>query len=84
MPDRANEIIILDIAQEICPMTYVRTRLCLDRAAPGALLRVHLGNQEARQNVAANAIRLGHKLLSNEADGTGGAWLLIEKTAADP
>jgi TusA-related sulfurtransferase len=73
------EITVLDIAAELCPMSYVRTRLALDRLAPGAVLRVHLGNQEARHNAAANALRLGHRVLADEPDGQGGAWLTLQK-----
>ena len=32
----------IDITQEVCPMTFVRARLALDRMAPGQILLVRL------------------------------------------
>ncbi len=29
---------VLDISNDVCPMTFVRTRLALDRMAPGSVL----------------------------------------------
>ena len=53
-------------------MTYVRTRLALDRLAPGELLRVVLRGDEPRRNVPRSAIEQGHTIVSTEdaADGT--------------
>ena len=53
----------LDITREVCPMTFVRTRLALDRLTPGSVLRVHLRGTEPLSNVSANSIALGHELL---------------------
>jgi TusA-related sulfurtransferase len=62
----------LDITREICPMTFVRTRLALDRLASGALLRVRLKGEEPRQNVPRTANQQGHTVLdiTEEPDGT--------------
>ena len=62
----------LDITRETCPMTFVRTRLALDRMRPGELLQVRLQGEEPRRNVVDNAVSLGHALVSDEpgADGT--------------
>ncbi|NVN12548.1 sulfurtransferase TusA family protein, partial [Nguyenibacter vanlangensis] len=37
-----SETAILDITGETCPMTFVRTRLALDRLPAGGRLRVRL------------------------------------------
>ena len=60
-------------------MTFVRTRLALDRLAPGNLLLVRLRGEEPRRNVPRTAAELGHAVLSltDEADGT--ALLLLQK-----
>ena len=70
---------ILDITRDVCPMTFVRTRLALDRLAPGSLLLVRLRGEEPRRNVPRTAAELGHAVLSltDEADGT--ALLLLQK-----
>jgi tRNA 2-thiouridine synthesizing protein A len=68
---------VLDITGEICPMTFVRTRLALDRMAPGETLLVLLRGDEPRRNVPASAAALGHAVLgeSTGADGVTRLWL---------
>ncbi len=63
---------MVDITTEVCPMTFVRTRLALDRLQPGALLRVRLRGEEPRRSVPENAASLGHEIvtLEDRADGT--------------
>jgi tRNA 2-thiouridine synthesizing protein A len=67
----------LDIRREVCPMTFVRTRLALDRMAPGQTLLVLLRGEEPRRNVPASAAALGHTVLreESEADGSFRLWL---------
>ena len=62
----------LDVTREICPMTYVRTRLALDRLRPGDELRVTVRGDEPLRNVSKTAAEQGHTILSVEpgADGT--------------
>lgn len=62
----------LDITRELCPMTFVRTRLALDRLASGALLLVRLKGDEPRTNVPRTATQQGHAVISvkDEPDGT--------------
>lgn len=66
---------ILDITAETCPMTFVRTRLALDRLGPGDVLEVRLRGAEPRRNVADNAVALGHALLE-AIDGADGVTVL--------
>lgn len=67
----------LDITAEVCPMTFVRTRLALDRMASGQTLLVLLRGEEPRRNVPASAAALGHAVLAEAvaADGTTRLWL---------
>lgn len=69
----------LDITADICPMTFVRTRLALDRLPAGAILAVLLRGDEARQNVPASAKELGHAVLAQEDLPDGVTRLLIRK-----
>ena len=69
----------LDITREICPMTFVRTRLALDRLAPGQTLLVLLRGDEPTRNVPATAKQLGHIVLSDARDEDGRMRLLIRK-----
>ena len=58
----------LDITNDTCPMTFVRTRLALDRIEPGAVLHVRLLGREPWRNVVGNAETLGHVVLSDEPE----------------
>lgn len=62
----------IDITTEVCPMTFVRTRLALDRLPSGAVLQVRLRGDEPRRNVPRTAAEQGHTVLSvtEQADGT--------------
>lgn len=62
----------LDITSELCPMTFVHTRLALDRLSSGDILRVRLKGDEPRRNVPRTAAEQGHTILSvqNQPDGT--------------
>jgi len=53
----------LDITAETCPMTFVRTRLALDRMQPGQVLQVLMKGEEPRRNVPRTATEQGHVVL---------------------
>ncbi|MGX9966387.1 sulfurtransferase TusA family protein [Roseomonas sp. F4] len=67
----------LDITTETCPMTFVRTRLALDRMAPGQVLRLQLKGEEPRRNVPRTATEQGHQVLSTReaADDVMILWI---------
>lgn len=76
--------VALDITTDICPMTFVRTRLLLDRSTPGAVLTVRLKGREPLANVPRSARELGHTVLSlvpevRGREGEGDPWLLTLK-----
>jgi TusA-related sulfurtransferase len=54
----------LDITGETCPMTFVRTRLALDRMRSGQVLRIVLRGDEPRRNVPRTATEQGHAVLA--------------------
>jgi len=67
----------IDITRETCPMTFVRTRLALDRMSAGQVLRVRLVGDEPRRNVPRTATEQGHAVLRQdpEPDGTVLVWI---------
>jgi TusA-related sulfurtransferase len=76
----------LDITDEVCPMTFVKTRLLIERMAPGEVAEVRLKGEEPLKNVPESVAELGHAILSLEPESaeTGAAqavWRLkIRKT----
>ncbi len=74
-----SPVTTLDITNEICPMTFVRTRLALDRLASGALLLVCLRGEEPRRNVPRTAIQQGHTVLDVTEEPDGVVRVLIRR-----
>ncbi len=79
MPDRPA-VTLLDITADACPMTFVRTRLALDRLALGDVLEVRLRGAEPLRNVSANAVALGHALLETTTLADGVTMLRIRRS----
>jgi len=59
----------LDVSSDRCPMTFVRTRLRLDRMAEGQVLEVRFAGREPAENLPRSARELGHEVLALECDG---------------
>ena len=59
----------IDITGEVCPMTFVRTKLRLERMRPGEVLSVRLKGEEPLRNVPRAAREEGHAILSIEQAG---------------
>lgn len=71
----------LDIRDEVCPMTFVKTKLLLERVEPGALLEVRLKGAEPLENVPRSVEDMGHVVVSCDDDHDGGHRLVIRKSA---
>ena len=77
MQDVTREI---DITNDLCPMTFVRTRLALDGMAQGEILRVRLKGDEPLRNVPRSAQEQGHEVLSLETDAEGISLLVLRRS----
>jgi len=54
----------LDITGEVCPMTFVRTKLALEPLGVGKVLNIGLRDGEPRHNVPRAVRDHGHEILS--------------------
>jgi TusA-related sulfurtransferase len=62
----------LDITADVCPMTFVKTRLLIERMAPGETAEVRLKGAEPLANVPQSIAELGHVVLRLAPEsGTG-------------
>ena len=59
----------IDITNDVCPMTFVRTKLRLERMKSGEVLAVRLKGEEPLKNVPRAARDEGHAVLGIEAEG---------------
>jgi len=53
----------LDIRGEICPFTFVRTRLALEALPIGAVLRVLVDHEPATRNIPRSAAEWGQEVI---------------------
>lgn len=79
MTDKPSVDQELDITSDVCPMTFVRTRLALDRMAPGQTLLVRLRGDEPLRNVPRTAREQGHEVLSLDTGTDGVTRLLLRR-----
>ena len=79
MTDKISADQELDITGEVCPMTFVRTRLALDRMAPGQILSVRLRGDEPLRNVPRTAREQGHEVISLDTGSDGVSRLLLRR-----
>lgn len=66
----------VDITKEVCPMTYVRVKLALEKLEAGQLLEVWLKGDEPLKNVPQSAREEGHQILSLQPFGDRSRLLL--------
>lgn len=70
MTDDANYY--LDITGEVCPLTFVKTKLLVEKMVSGKIAEVRLKGAEPLANVPRSISELGHRVLSLEPeDGEG-------------
>ena len=54
----------LDITQDVCPMTFVMTKLLLERMAIGQTAAIRLHGDEALENVPRSVREHGHTIFN--------------------
>jgi TusA-related sulfurtransferase len=72
----------IDITREVCPMTFVRTKIALERLPVGGVLEVRLKGDEPLKNVPDSARDAGHTVLALEQLEDGTWRLLLRREAA--
>lgn len=63
MPYRKTTDYYLDITSDVCPMTFVKTKLTVERMSTGQTLEVRLNAGEPLENVPRSLRELGHEIL---------------------
>jgi len=76
---------VVDLRSFACPLTYVKTRIALERLTAGERLEVWLAAGEAVESVPRSAAEDGHRVVAVEQlEGAGGFRVLLEKGAPGP
>ncbi|MEZ5826609.1 MAG: sulfurtransferase TusA family protein [Geminicoccaceae bacterium] len=68
----------IDITSESCPMTFVRTKLAIEKMNKGEVLAVLLKGEEPRRNVPRAVRDHGHAVIDETEIEGGFVRLLIE------
>lgn len=68
---------VLDVTNDVCPLTWVKTKLALEVLACGAVLEVRVNSGEPMRNVPRSAKEEGHRVLSlrHNRDDTYTLWI---------
>jgi TusA-related sulfurtransferase len=67
---------VLDITREVCPLTFVKTKLLLERMAPGETAEIRLKGAEPVENVPRSVREHGHDVLSLKREDDGEIYVL--------
>ena len=69
----------LDVTGDICPITWVRTKLALEALKTGEVLEVLVNDGEPLRNIPGSAKDEGHKVTAVRAGDDGTYILYIRK-----
>lgn len=58
----------LDITPDTCPITFVKTKLLIERMAPGQVAEIRLEGAEPLDNVPRSVREFGHTVLALEPE----------------
>jgi TusA-related sulfurtransferase len=67
---------VLDITRDVCPLTFVKTKLLLERMSPGEIADIRLKGAEPLENVPRSVREHGHEVLSLEPEADGAVYTL--------
>ncbi|MFW5694732.1 MAG: sulfurtransferase TusA family protein [Alkalispirochaeta sp.] len=66
---------IIDLKDEVCPYTFVKSKVALEQLDSGQLLEIHLGNSESASNVPRSIDLEGHEVV-NVDKPEAGHWVV--------
>ncbi len=67
---------LLDITRDVCPLTFVKTKLLLERMSPGETAVIRLTGSEPLENVPRSVRDHGHDVVSLTSDTSDNCHLL--------
>jgi TusA-related sulfurtransferase len=65
----------IDITGDVCPLTFVKTKLLLEKMPPGALATVRLKGVQPLDNVPRSVKAHGHEVVSLAPEDSSSATL---------
>jgi len=74
-----NIIKVIDMLDEVCPMTFVKTKLAIEKINQGERIKIIYNSQEAKTNVPKSLDELNHKVISINDINKKKFYIIIEK-----
>ena len=76
----------LDIALDVCPITFVKARLQVEKMKEGALLQIRIMGKESVKNVADSLTEIGCRIVTLECErpDTEFYTMVVEKKYSSP
>lgn len=68
MLSESPHVYFLDITKDVCPLTFVRTKLAIERLEPGGILDVRVSGTEPLRTIPPGMEELGHRIIAIEAE----------------
>ena len=69
----------IDLLDEVCPMTFVKTKLAIERINQGERIKVIFNSQEAKTNVPRSLSEVNHKIIAIKNIDKEKFYIIIEK-----
>tara|TARA_B000000437_G_scaffold124836_1_gene90697 strand:- start:468 stop:701 length:234 start_codon:yes stop_codon:yes gene_type:complete len=69
----------LNLKGEICPMTFVKTKLAIERLNSGERIKVIFNSSEAKINVPKSLKELNYKVITINDIDENNFYIIIEK-----
>ncbi|MDB9761686.1 sulfurtransferase TusA family protein [Alphaproteobacteria bacterium] len=74
-----NIIKEIDLLDEVCPMTFVKTKLAIEQINQGERIKVIFNSQEAKINVPKSLSEVNHKIITIKNIDKEQFYIIIEK-----
>lgn len=72
----------LDLRGEVCPYTFLKSKLALEAMAVGEVLRVVVDNETSARDVPRGLANAGHAVLAVESPGAG-VWAIVVRKGGE-
>tara|TARA_B100000579_G_C22542904_1_gene716127 strand:- start:233 stop:466 length:234 start_codon:yes stop_codon:yes gene_type:complete len=70
---------VINLCGEVCPMTFVKTRLAIEKINYGERIKVIFDSSEAEVNVPKSLKELNHKIIEINKLDQNNFYIIIEK-----
>tara|TARA_B110000238_G_C15950723_1_gene363078 strand:- start:449 stop:682 length:234 start_codon:yes stop_codon:yes gene_type:complete len=69
----------IDLLGEICPMTFVKTKLAIEKINQGERIKVTYDSQEAKINVPKSLSEINHQIITIQNIDKEKFYIIIQK-----